>query len=135
MGKFKKDLPYVMNGKATHRVGFNIMIFPTITKFYDFQNKSKVAQRIHFDCRGFGLLFEFYSASSWHDKIQKRTHMLVFQRTQQIEVLTDRTGLPKFSGPVLTDQDRTFRKKNVIKWCKKTCQSLTYAQCSCMIYF
>ena len=32
-----------------------------------------------------------------------------------------RTGPPKFSRPVLTDQKRTFQKKNVMKRCKITC--------------
>ena len=35
---------------------------------------------------------------------------LVMKRTYQIEVLTDRTGPAIIYGPVLTDQDRTFRK-------------------------
>ena len=35
---------------------------------------------------------------------------IVYGRTGQIEVLTDRTGPAIFYGPVLTDQDRTFQK-------------------------
>ena len=37
-------------------------------------------------------------------------YILVYGRTGQIEVLTDRTGPAIFHGPVLTDQDRTFQK-------------------------
>ena len=46
---------------------------------------------------------------------------VVFQWTQQIEVLPDRTG------PVLMDQDQTFQKKTVMKCCKKQILTILYA--------
>ena len=38
------------------------------------------------------------------------SYEVVYGRTGQSEVLTDRTGPAIFYGPVLTDQDRTFQK-------------------------